>query len=79
MARSAQDLEFPHPLVGQVAILRAGVKPAGWDEDEPFDELPYADTRRGTIKDVAVAEEGHPFGTVELAGWWWDLRDFILE
>lgn len=70
--RSATELEYPHPLIGHVVTVRRGAKPAGWDPDEEFGEDPpvYA-----TVKDVATAEDGYPFGTLEAGGQWWDFKD----
>lgn len=73
MAKTANELAYPHPLVGEVVKLDPTAKPAGWDEDEPFTDHPTSGFTM--ITDVAVAEDGYPFGTVEASGWWWDIKD----
>lgn len=77
MAQSAQDLGYPHPLIGQTVRVKPGAKPSGWDPDENFDDAPAS--HYTTVKDVAVAEEGYPFGTVEVGGWWYDLADVAFN
>jgi hypothetical protein len=74
MARTAQDLGYAHPLIGEGVTARAGAKPAGWGDDEFDERLPM----NATVTDVAQAEEGYPFGTIEAGGWYWDPKDLIL-
>jgi hypothetical protein len=78
MARTATELGYAHPLIGQSVWVRAGAKPAGWG-DEDFDDPIYGGVSGRTVTDVAQAEDGHPFGTVEVYGWYWDFADIELD
>ena len=68
MAQFQLDRPDQHPLIGEMVWVKEGAKPAGWPEDEEFDDLRggYA-----PVTGIASAEEGFPFGTIEVGGWWY--------
>lgn len=65
-----------HFAIGAAASVRAGAKPAGWPEGERYDDgLP----QNRPIEAVAEAEDGLPYGSFEIDGWWWDPADIELR
>jgi hypothetical protein len=78
MARSATQDGYEHPLIGQLMGINedAGAKPAGWPEDQNFTDYP---TRAmSPVTDVSGSEDGYSFGTIEVAGWYWDPKDLWM-
>lgn len=66
-----------HLLIGVGVRVLPDAKPVGWDTDESFDDHPGIGYK--TVTDVASSEDGCPFGSVEVAGWYWDPRDLSLN
>lgn len=65
-----------HLLIGVGVRVLPRAKPVGWGDD-PFNDHPGNGYK--TVTDVASTEDGCPFGSVEVAGWYWDPRDLALN
>lgn len=72
---SSADRE-DHFAIGLTATVQDGATPVGWDESMGEFDLVSASTAQITA--VASSEEGCPFGSFEVHGWYWDPADLEI-
>jgi hypothetical protein len=70
-----------HFAVGLTAFIKHGAKPVGWDEDSmgEFEDGQYVWERWRPITEVAEGEPGFPYGSYEVAGWYWSPTDLTVQ
>jgi len=67
-----------HFAVGLQAQIKKGAKPVGWPEDEKFEDGPFVYEVWRQITEVAEGESGFPYGSFEVAGWYWAPTDITV-
>jgi len=71
----ASAVTTTHFAVGLVVDVKDGAKPVGWGDDPFTESVP----KYRAVEAVAGSEEGCPFGSFSVGGWYWAPEDVVVK